>query len=78
MLDGGGAMDYWDQVAPLMQARLQKVQAAVMEHAARQAPLAEEAKALADKQKAAEELQVKPDETATVEPGTEQNQGEKQ
>ena len=59
LIDGGGANEYWDQVAPLMQSRLHKVQSAVIEHAARQEPLAQEAAALADKQKIAEELQVK-------------------
>lgn len=63
LIEGGGAMDYWDQVAPIMQARLETIQAAIVEQAGRQAPLAEEAAALADKQKASEELQVTPDES---------------
>jgi hypothetical protein len=58
LIDGGGALTYWDQVAPLMRARLEKMQAAVVAHAAKQAPLADEAKALAEMEKATEELQV--------------------
>lgn len=64
LIEGGGAMDYWGQVSPIIQARLERVQAAVVEQAGRQAPMATEAKELAEKQKATEELQVTPDESS--------------
>ena len=41
LIDGGGAAHYWDQVMPLMQARLTKVQAAIIEQAGKQQPLAQ-------------------------------------
>ena len=59
LIDGGAAASYWGQVAPIMQARLQKVQAAVIEQAAKVGPMAEEARVLAEQERATEELQVK-------------------
>ena len=59
LIEGGGASQYWDEVAPIMQGRLQKVRADAIANAAKQWPLDEEAAAIAEKEKATAELQVK-------------------
>lgn len=74
LIEGGDFAGYWRDCQPLMEQRLQRIREQVVEQAARQAPLAEEARELAAEQRAAEELQVK--EEAPVESGepTEENQ----
>lgn len=67
MIDGGAASHYWDEVAPLMRGRLQKVQQRMEEQIGKQAIVVGESKAMAAELEAASELQV---ETET--PNTEQ------
>jgi len=60
ILSAGQSALYWDAATELMQARLRRVQEQVAQHGEKQAPLNQEAKALAEKQKATEALQVEP------------------
>jgi len=62
LIEGGAVNRYWTEVQPIMERRLQKLEARIAEHAARQAPMIQEATALAEKRKTTEALQVKPEE----------------
>ncbi len=62
VIEGGGAMSYWDQVAPIMAARLAEAQERWNGQVAKQAAIVGETKALAAEVEAVNELQVKQEE----------------
>jgi len=63
LIEGGDFGGYWQECQPLMESRLQRIREQMVEQAAEQAPFAEKSKVLAEQQKAAEELQVIPEES---------------
>jgi len=58
LVEAGAANRYWTEVQPIMQRRLERLEARIAEHAAKQAPLAEQAKVLAEQYEAASALTV--------------------
>jgi hypothetical protein len=55
-IDGGAASSYWDEARAILDARLARIREKIVTQAAKQAPLAMEAKELAAQQKATEAL----------------------
>lgn len=51
LIDAGSADSYWDEVAPVMKAQLDKIQSDTINHAAKQAPLAKKQKCWPRKRK---------------------------
>ena len=77
VIEAGGFSDYWEQCRPLMEQRLQRVQQQLADHAARQAPMDQQARTLAQREKAAAEgLHAAEQATAPVEPATEETPNE--
>lgn len=68
LIDGGAANRYWELAQPILERRLQSIEKKIVEHAGRQAPLAEEGKALATALEDTSALQV----TEETDPNTEQ------